>query len=559
MASTSLLTGDLAFVLIVSLVMTALVSAFLLWLYRRSVLRAMKSLSGIELAPQKSVASGNSRRSIKSSSISIIDYASWTIDKFAGHTKYPLAKKSLNHATIVYSIGGLIYALIMTAAWMIESKSKFGLTKMLWIFTCFIWPVIVTISLINPINRKRAALFYTVITFIIVIVAWIRNGVEILLQFALYWLIVNGIGTILLSAFLNRKVRAVGPLVLAFMITAVTGTVVIINIAGSGEGILRNIVNIGHAMGLGAKQIFLSLIIIGFGMFGLVGWKLLQWLGRQYQKKQMSDQSITLDSLWILFSFVNSVILVNDNILLIFTGLLAFVAYKASVLLGFLIFVQREKTIVKMPELLLLRVFSLGKRSERLYEVINKVWLRTGSINLIAGPDLLTATVEPHEFLSFISGHLSRQFVSDKQDLLNRMLKIDTCPDPDGRYRVNEFFCRDDTWQITIRHLALRSNVILMDLRSFSRANQGCTYELGELLNFIPLDQIILVEDDSTDHIFLEETIKAIMQHLDTASPNQEKINKTIQLFTLKRKRYDEIEKLLMLLLMNRNASLTQW
>ena len=64
-------------------------------------------------------------------------------------------------------------------------------------------------------------------------------------------------------------------------------------------------------------------------------------------------------------------------------------------------------------------------------------------------PDLITAVVEPHEFLGFVSGQLSRQFVQDEADLERRLAALDRQPDPDGRFRVNEFFCHADTWQMT--------------------------------------------------------------------------------------------------------------
>ena len=56
-------------------------------------------------------------------------------------------------------------------------------------------------------------------------------------------------------------------------------------------------------------------------------------------------------------------------------------------------------------------------------------------------------------------------------------------PDPDGRYRIKEFFCYNDTWQMTMERLAAASDAVLMDLRSFSRVNQGCIFELGRLLD----------------------------------------------------------------------------
>src|SRR4029078_9409413 len=126
--------------------------------------------------------------------------------------------------------------------------------------------------------------------------------------------------------------------------------------------------------------------------------------------------------------------------------------------------------------LLLLRVFSLGSRSERLFDALSKRWLRAGCFSMIPGPDLVASTVEPHEFLDFMAGDLSRQFVRSDADLERRLQAMDLGPDPDGRYRVHEFFCYADTWQNTMRKLATGADAVLMDLRSFSPSNQGCIF-----------------------------------------------------------------------------------
>ena len=103
----------------------------------------------------------------------------------------------------------------------------------------------------------------------------------------------------------------------------------------------------------------------------------------------------------------------------------------------------------------------------------------------------MTGIVEPPEILDFVGGRMSRRFVRGKDDLEQRLTELDTLPDPDGRYRVNEFFCRADTWQMTMRQLAARSDAVLMDLRCFSPSNQGCLYELGQLVNIVPLSRVL--------------------------------------------------------------------
>jgi hypothetical protein len=98
---------------------------------------------------------------------------------------------------------------------------------------------------------------------------------------------------------------------------------------------------------------------------------------------------------------------------------------------------------------------------------------------------------------------------------------IDPLPDPDGRYRVTEFFCHDDTWQATLRRLVAVSDAVLMDLRSFSPSNQGCVYELGRLLDAIDLRRVVFVTDQTTDRPFLEATLKALWSSLAKESPNR--------------------------------------
>jgi hypothetical protein len=120
-------------------------------------------------------------------------------------------------------------------------------------------------------------------------------------------------------------------------------------------------------------------------------------------------------------------------------------------------------------------VFSLGRRSERLFDALAKHWRHAGSIRLIAGPDLATTTVEPHEFLDFLSGKLARRFIDGPETLDLRISEMDLEPDRDGRFRVNDFFCHDNAWQMTLSRLVGDSDAVLMDLRGFSQENRGVT------------------------------------------------------------------------------------
>lgn len=551
MDMTLILTGMLPFIVLVSVGLTAVVSLVLLWLYRRAVLRSMGAQATVSARPPKPhIKPGQSSTGEIPPVIPIK-----TTNKYdsadTSESSYLRTVHSLRKVTILYTIGGLAYAVILALPWMLLADGGFVLTRFLWLVLCYSWPIVIAVSLIAAMIKKDRLFIagaYFAILIAVAMIALVKNPGLSADHLVFFWLFANAPGTVLFLTFLHHKIRAVGPLVLAFMTAGVTGASVTIQAAGSDDRLLENIVHIGGTLGLGATGIFILLHVIGFALFGIVGFFLLRRIGRSYQQKRMSDQSITLDAMWLMFGVVQSITLALEGWAWIFTGLAAFLAYKLMVKTGFALFFRNDRSNAETPLLLLLRVFSLGYRSERLFVSISKLWLRAGSIGLISGPDLVTTTVEPHEFLDFMGGRLSRQFVQSESDLNERLNRIDTQPDPDGRFRVNEFFCHADTWQMTMQQLARMSNIVLMDLRSFSESNQGCLYELEQLLAAIPLERVMFVIDDTTDQPFLEQTFKILWQNIPEDSPNHQSAFSELRLFRVSSQSTRETRKLLQML-----------
>ncbi len=172
------------------------------------------------------------------------------------------------------------------------------------------------------------------------------------------------------------------------------------------------------------------------------------------------------------------------------------------------------------PALLVLRVFSLGKRSEALFDAVTRHWRYLGNVQLIAGTDLATSTVSPHQFLDFLSGRLSRSFIGDEQAADHNLQNLDCLPDADGRFRINDFFCHADTWRSVLYRLVNSTEAVLMDLRNFTKNNSGCIFELETLLNTVPLKRLILVVDATTDSNFLAQVLQESCRNLRPGSPN---------------------------------------
>ncbi|MBJ6610482.1 MAG: hypothetical protein JG718_09010 [Candidatus Thiothrix moscowensis] len=235
--------------------------------------------------------------------------------------------------------------------------------------------------------------------------------------------------------------------------------------------------------------------------------------------KQTSIQTLTLDSWWLVITLSEIIIQFEPTQGGSVSLILTFVAYKliSSHLL-------RRKADEKQPKpasLLLLRVFGHRLRSRQLLDQLSQRWSFIGPISLISAPDLAATNLEPDELLQFWGLRLRNLFVASEEDLQRRLGSFDAKPDPDGRYRINEFFCYDNTWKATVHALAVRSDAVLMDLRGFGEHNKGCSFELGLLLAEVPLARVVLLVDATTQRDALLRLLEELWQQLPADSVNR--------------------------------------
>ncbi|MCI0554054.1 MAG: hypothetical protein L0287_24155, partial [Anaerolineae bacterium] len=198
----------------------------------------------------------------------------------------------------------------------------------------------------------------------------------------------------------------------------------------------------------------------------------------------------------------------------------AFMASRISVNFGH----KWLRSIIRTPDfepsLLVLRVFSLEKRSELLFDAVTKHWRHVGKVRLIAGKDLAYSTVAPHQFLAFVSRNLDRLFIRDETSIDRSILELDNRRDADGRFRINDFCCYANNWRGLLTRLIKSTDAVLMDLRNFKRKNSGSAFEIKELMNLIPLGRIVFVVDKTTDRDFFKEVWTTICDELRPDSPN---------------------------------------
>jgi uncharacterized protein YbjT (DUF2867 family) len=123
---------------------------------------------------------------------------------------------------------------------------------------------------------------------------------------------------------------------------------------------------------------------------------------------------------------------------------------------------------------------------------------------MIAAPDVAARTIDPGDYLRWLTGRVDESFVTARDDLDAKLVALDETPDPDGRYRVNEFCCRDNTWQATVVELMQRADAVVMDVRGVTRDQHGCEFELQQLAQRLPPERLVLVADAATDRALLD-------------------------------------------------------
>ena len=237
---------------------------------------------------------------------------------------------------------------------------------------------------------------------------------------------------------------------------------------------------------------------------GWIAWRTLAATARAYEAKRLSESELLVNVWWVMFVFAFVAEFVSTN------GWswqpLVFGVASCGVFAVLYRQVLRRALPRPRPErrtLLLLRVFGDASRTERLFDQVAARWRWLGPVTMIAAPDVAARTVDPGDFLEFATGRLLARFIKSAADLDSRLQFLDSEPDPDGRFRVNELCCQADTWRAAVVGLMDRADAVLMDLREFSAKRAGCAFELQQLGQRIEAGRLVLAVDDTTDRDFL--------------------------------------------------------
>lgn len=205
--------------------------------------------------------------------------------------------------------------------------------------------------------------------------------------------------------------------------------------------------------------------------------------------------------------------------------------------------------------LLLLRVFGNAEKRERLLDLLDDTWRRIGRVDLITGLDLAMRGLASITLEAFLLRRLDGEFLKTRDEVDLRLENLRCQIEGDLRFPVNSVNCYANAWQHAVTRLASSSDAVLLDLRGFTRTNEGCVFELTYLVRHIALRHCIVLVDHTTDMSSLQDVAQAAWAGLPHDSPNAHEPKPEIQ--TLKLEKLSEAATSALFLLLLRAASRT--
>lgn len=405
-------------------------------------------------------------------------------------------RRDLSIVIVLGLLNGLAYATLF-----LEWNDLTSFHRLVFFTLIYSWVTVIGIWIVTR-GRRRWVLGSTGVYLALLLIDDLIAGAPPFSSLRLWvW---HLIPTAAVVVFLSRPLRGVGTLVLGAMMAAILGSQAFLLVLVGSEPLLLSWIQMFEAVGITDVGVtFWSIHVVGFLVSLAVAMPVVWLLSRWYARHGFSDQMLLIGSVFLVFALDSSLSVSSSDWTAFGFGMLIFVVVGLLALVSY-------RLLHRPPapaHLLMLRVFSPYRGSQRLLDLISAQWRYLGPVRMIGGPDLAIASVEPDEFLTFVSGRLRRLFIDDPDALEKRMRTLVSRPDPDGRYRVEEFFCFDDTWRLTVTELLGHSDAVVMDLRGFGPDNQGCIDEIELLASQRVMGRTVLLVDSVTDRRLLDATL----------------------------------------------------
>ena len=516
-----LLPGQLLYIFGASILDAAVLSWLALLWYRRSVNRLMRRVSAGAVAGSgeqhtSPISSPPATSPIQSGELRLAEERSEALPRTRAFPTQGMVR-----LMIAYSLGAAAFAAVVTCFKYWTASPPLPAVAWLVEWWTNLWPLVPTLVLLlvldRPVARRLVFLYLgggaVAVCLFTAAGQLIRGTLNSAPLTNVFWGVVSlawtasiPLAVIILTGW--RRVRAVMPLALAGTLLFGFSLVLFreLFIRAFNVEWLRSAFLSGAVVSSNETVQYALFMLVSLPV-GWLAWRLLNVIAGAFAHKRFSDIQLIVDCWWaVVAAEVTATSLsITHGIWGIAAGAAAFVAYRlvvATMLRG-------DRRTQRAPRLLLLRVFGYQARTESLFDRVAQTWRLQGPVQLIAGVDLAMRTADPGDMLALLDGRLAEAYVRTPEEVGERLARLDLQPDPDGRFRINEVYCHDSTWRTALEALLDASDIVLMDLRSFSAQNAGCRFELEQIVRRVPTDNIILVCDKTTDLPLLQEILAA--------------------------------------------------
>lgn len=408
-------------------------------------------------------------------------------------------------------LAGVCLLIGLTQSWLaflfVYNDSKgFTVRRVLVLGLVYAWPMVMAWGLLRRWSWARVLAGIGVYMLLMVGLVMLNSNAQQSLGRVAGWLgsvvLMPMVVALLISA--SGRIRAVAPYLLPiFLLLSAASTSALALLAQGAQNPPAWIV---HFVGLvGAWPAIVLLALAPWVLLAWPVWRLGLWLAQAYRAKRFSDLAYLLAAYWFVILAASALPALEGAGWLGFTQLLPWLwlPLLARWLPRWLVPTAAPLT------LLVLRVFQRDAAVETLFDRVIERWRLTGNTVLIAGTDLISRTLDPDDLFTFLNGRLGERFIASPSQVPQRLADFDLQPDPDGRYRVNECYCFDSTWQAALAALVQRADLVLMDLRGFQAKNAGCRHELGVLSQAANVHRVVLLHDARTDRVAAGNDIAA--------------------------------------------------
>lgn len=368
----------------------------------------------------------------------------------------------------------------------------------------YAWPMALTWGLLRRWSWLRTlGAIGVYLLVMLALVTW-RSVSPQPLDDALVWLgglvLIPVTVTLLIGA--SGRIRAVAPYLLPIFLLLAGASIATLQIMVTGSLDPPRWL-IGLVSTVGAYPAILLLVLAPWVLLAWPAWTIARSLAAAYRAKRFSDLWYLLAAYWFVVLAASALPALQGSGWIALTQFIPWlwIPLAGWALHGWL------RPVGTPPTLLVLRVFQQDAGVQALFDRVVERWRLSGNTVLIAGTDLLSRTLDPDDLFTFLDGRLLQRFMANEEQMWARLGEFDLEPDPDGRYRVNECYCFDSTWQPALAALVRQADVVLMDLRGFREKNRGCRHELGVLAAAPRLQRVVLLFDGTTERAVAEADV----------------------------------------------------